>query len=232
MKYMNYIVLSVLLISLFEGCSTNDIDYALARASGNKPATFFRFTSPKKVDEWYFKKDEFVALPPKTYRKDWQLMGGWNGAYIYGGISFGVENKDVNSVGLKIGYSIVFSTSHGKVGEYERAVMRRDEAWFRNNIKIDSEDKLWFENRGKENYVCQVMQYTKKKYPGNKYITYECYKFDPTRTKYQSVQIELIYHRSPKLPAKYRHLANVYTFSDLKRRAKRTLDSLYIKKWW
>ncbi len=90
------------------GCSTKDIDDVLAATSGNKPPQFFKFTSPEKVEKWYFETKDYKAFPPQTYKKDWELMTPWNGAYIYGGISFGIEHhgkENYPCVVIETGYS-------------------------------------------------------------------------------------------------------------------------------
>jgi hypothetical protein len=115
MKYIYSILISLFLL----GCSTKDIDDVLAATSGNKPPQFFKFTSPEKVEKWYFETKDYKALPPQTYQKDWELMSPWNGAYIYGGISFGIENPDVNEKGLSIGYGINMNSSSGKYEKRE-----------------------------------------------------------------------------------------------------------------
>ena len=81
------------------------------------------------------------------------------------------------------------------------------------------------ENHGKENYSCVVSESINK---SNVYRTgYRCYKFNKAKIKSKYVSVRFTYHK-PKNPT----LAKQYTYSDLKRRAKRMLDSLYIKDGW
>jgi hypothetical protein len=226
-KYMLYIVL----FFSFAGCSSNDIDYVLARVAGNKPPQFFKFTSPSYVNQWRFEHKNFVALPPITKEEDWKKMDGWDGAYIYGGIAFGVGKHRAGTKGLMLGYGIVFSSFVAKYGKKEQALEEGNISYIRSKIRIGKNDKLRIEHHGKENYICRVMEYNKPK-QWQKLISYRCYKFNPTRTKYKKVIIKLIYTKVPNLPAKYKHLAKQYTYNDLKRRAKRMLDSLHIKDGW
>ena len=67
---------------------------------------------------------------------------------------------------------------------------------------------------------------------GVKKKSYDCYKFNPERTLAKRVLVDLIYTKSQKLPERYQHLTQEYTYEDLQNRAKRVLDSLYIKDGW
>ncbi len=91
---------------------------------------------------------------------------------------------------------------------------------------------------GKENYPCfvsEIRDEVRNKF-GKKIVKYKilyrCYKFNPSRTKSKSVIITLTYTKAPNIPTKYKTLAKEYTYKDLQSRAKRTLDSLYIKDGW
>ena len=85
------------------------------------------------------------------------------------------------------------------------------------------------EYHGKEHYPCLVSsnKTLSKKYGDTYGIGYLCYKLNPSKTEAQEVVISLKYNKpvDPKL-------AKIYTYEDLKQRAKRVLDSLYIKSWW
>lgn len=233
MKYIYSIIISLLLL----GCSTNDIDYTLARMAGNKPAQFFYFATPEKVEQWYFETKDYMALPPKTYKKDWELMSPWNGAYIYGGISFGIENPDVNEKGLSIGYGINMSSSVYPSTDREKEIERGNEKYIHEKYQQGKEKNgrkyyinAHLEKLGKENYQCLVFEdYTPR---GVKTRTYDCYKFNPERTKTKNVVISFIYTKSPNLPEQYKHLTDEYTYEDLLKRSQRVLDSLYIKDGW
>ena len=229
-----FLVISVVLAS----CDTNHIDYTLARASGNKPAQFFYFSNPSDANNYRFHHKVFDIDMLQAYQKDWKLMGGWSGAFIYGGIGIALDIKEVNTIGDIFSYGINITTYKDKVGEHQRAVMRRDVGWYRRKFPMREYQKneigaidLHFETKGKEGYTCVVSDYINTK-RGIKGKVYNCYKFNPNKTKYTKVQIELIYNKAPNLPKKYKHLAKQYTYADLKRRAKRMLDSLYIKDGW
>ena len=213
-------------------CSTNDIDYVLARMAGNKPPQFFKFTSPEKVERWYFETKDYEALPPKTYKKDWIKMRGWSGASDSCAIALSLEGPYTKKYGTVLRYNYEFSSWTDKYGKMERAIENGDIEYIRSNIRIDPNDKLYIQRLGKENYLCTVMEYTKKHYEGNKYIGYSCYKFNSDKTKYKEVTIIFTYTKSPHLPAKYKSLAKEYTFEDMLQRGKRVLDSLYIKDGW
>jgi hypothetical protein len=233
MKYIYSVLISLFLL----GCSTKDIDDVLAAAAGNKPPQFFKFTSPAKVEKWYFETKDYKALPPKTYQKDWKLMSPWHGAYIYGGIAFGNGNKDENQVGLYLGYGINMTSSVTMYGDRERAFDVGDEKYLKNIRIIKSSNgettnlNLHLEYHGKENYPCEVGE-SINKLRGNRDKFYICYKFNPKRTMAKSVTIIFIYTKSPNLPKKYQPLAKEYTYEDLLKRSQRVLDSLYIKDGW
>jgi hypothetical protein len=207
---MRYIY--IVLISLFiAGCSTNDIDYALARAAGNKPATFFVFDSVEEVNKWQFETKDYKALPPQTYQKDWELMSPWHGAYIYGGIAFGNGNKDENQVGLYIGYGINMMSSTGKYEDEDNEREKGNIEYFK---KKYSQRKLrdgteisinrHIERHGIEKYFCEVSN-RKNEQRGVIEKIYECHKPNLQKTKDKSVTIVFIYTKSPNLPKKYQH---------------------------
>lgn len=234
MKYIYSIVISLFLL----GCSTNDIDYTLARMAGNKPAQFFYFATPEKVEQWYFETKDYMALPPKTYKKDWELMSPWNGAYIYGGISFGIENPDVNEKGLSIGYGINMSSSIGEYREEDKEREKGNVEYFKKKypqkqLKNGQEISInrHIERHGKENYFCEVSN-IKNEQRGVIEKVYECHKSNLQKTKDKSVTITFIYTKSPNLPEQYKHLTDEYTYEDLLQRSQRVLESLYIKDGW
>jgi len=216
------------------GCSTNDIDYTLARMAGNKPAGFFALDSVEEVNKWSFETNDYKALPPNTYKKDWELMSPWNGAYIYGGISFGIENTDVNEKGLLVGYGINMNSSIDKYGDRAKAVDTKDYNYIsdlKNTYTNKKMAKMYYEVHGKENYPCIVTE-TGFSDRGVKTKSYGCYKFNKEKTKAKKVGITFIYTKSQKLPQAYQNLAKEYTYEDLLKRGQRVLDSLYIKDGW
>jgi len=228
MKYIYSILISLFLL----GCSTDNIDYTLARMSGNKPAGFFYFKNSYDANHYMFEHKDFNISMIQTNQQDWIDMGGWHGAYIYDGIGLGLEIKEVRAYGDIFGYGINIFSSVGKTNEMTDAIKKGDIQYIRNNIKIDKEDKLRIEKHGKENYICEVMEYTKKNNKTNKFVSYSCYKFNPKHTKYKKVGITFIYTKSPTLPKELESLVKEYTYEDLLKRGQRVLDSLYIKDGW
>lgn len=234
------LTLTLLTLLIVSGCSgdqtehalSNAIDNALVATSGNKPPQFFAFASPYRANGYVIQHKDYSFTMPLTKAEDWSSMGGWTGANIYGGVGISVHNPVAKTYGDVLGYGINSSSYTGKYGERQRAVENKDIAYIRSHIRIDKEDTLKIEYHGKENYPCEVMEYTKEDYKSNKFMGYRCYKFNPAHTQYKTVSISLIYTNSPHLPAKYKHLAKQYTYQDLQNRAKRTLDSLYIKDGW
>ncbi|MCW8895250.1 MAG: hypothetical protein OQK48_00240 [Sulfurimonas sp.] len=107
MKYIYSILISLFLL----GCSTNDIDYALARMAGNKPAGFFYFANSYDANHYVFEHKDFNISMIQTKQQDWIDMGGWKGAYIYGGIGVGVDIKEVTKYGDILGYGININSS-------------------------------------------------------------------------------------------------------------------------
>ncbi len=228
---MQYTMIGVLLLiaGIFSGCSTVQIDNAMASAAGNKAPYRFYFTAPEKVERWYFSDKNYKALPPRTYAKDWSKMAGWRGVEDAQGSMLALYMKE--DPGL-LNYAISISSYTGKYGEMQKAIEDHNFDYIASHRKISNKNSLRVKYFGKENYVCEVSEFTKRMNSMQKYAVYECLKFSPDHKKFKSVIVKLIYTKSPQLPKKYRHLAREYTFDDLKRRAKRTLNSLYIKDGW
>ena len=108
----------------------------------------------------------------------------------------------------------------------ERAIEYKDTQHMKNRMRLDKGDTLSISNYGKESYSCVVVDTYNQKYKKSEKI-FDCYKFNSTRTKAKSVTISLTYNK-PKTQT----LAKQYTYTDLKIRAKRMLDSLFIKDGW
>jgi len=234
---MKKIILNLLTLSLilsFIGCSTHDvsntIDNTLAQAAGNKPAKFFNFTEPKYVHRWKFRHKDYEALSPFTKDNDWSKMSGWDGGYFGNSIAIGLRQGRKGQYN-GISYALDIHTSILNYTDREKAIETNDIDHIKNRIRLDKEDKLTIEHHGKGNYPCVVVDtYDKKR--GIRKKIYDCYKFNLIRTKAKDVTIVLIYTKSPNLPSKYKSLAKEYTYKDLQKRAKRVLDSLYIKDGW
>ena len=238
-RYFKITLAAIMLFTLF-GCNANTashtlsnaIDSALVATSGNKPPQFFAFASPYRANGYVMQHKDYSFTMPLTKASDWSKMSGWTGAYIYGGIGIGVDNLNTKTYGAVLSYGINVSSSVGEYGEMQQAIESKNIEYIRSHIRIDTNDKLRIEYQGKEDYICKVMEYSKKNYKSSKFIGYTCYKFNPSHKKYKSVNIKLIYTKSQNLPAKYKNIAKEYTYQDLQRRAKRVLDSLYIKDGW
>ena len=239
---MKYLLLTLVSI-VFAGCSTHDvsntIDNTLAQAAGNKPAKFFNFTEPKYVHRWKFRYKDYEALSPFTKDKDWTKMGGWGGAYIGNSIAFSLrQNPRGSQRDSWISYSFNISTSISKYTEWDRALEDEDIIFYKEKMpqRKDKYGKVkrinvHIEHHGKENYPCVVWEEKDSK-RGIRIKTYSCHKFNSQKTKEKHIAIKLIYTKVPTLPSKYKSLAKEYTYQDLQNRAKRVLDSLYIKDGW
>ena len=231
---MKKIILNLLLILSFIGCSTHDvsntIDNTLARSAGNKPAKFFHFTEPKYVHRWKFRHKDYEALSPFTKDNDWSKMSGWDGGYFGNSIAIGLRQGRKGQYN-GVSYALDIHTSILNYTAREKAIESNDISYIKNRMQLNSNDKLKIEHYGKENYSCVVVDtYDNKR--GIRKKIYDCYKFNQARTKAKNITLVLIYTKSPNLPSKYRSLAKQYTYQDLQNRAKRTLDSLYIKDGW
>lgn len=241
MKSFLKILMTTIIVLMLSGCSTHDVsdvvDNSLVATSGNKPPKFFAFASPSRANGYIMNHKDFTFMMPLTKEKDWSKMSGWSGANIYGGIGIGLDNPDVKTVGSILGYGINFSTSISKSSERARATYAKDKNYIqyvKNHYKYKKSTKFYYETHGKENYPCIVTEVVnpKRSVPGVRTKSYGCYKFNSTKTMYKKIGITLIYTKSPNLPVKYKSLAKEYTYQDLQKRAKRTLDSLYIKDGW
>jgi len=205
------------------GCSGEQVANGITRAqiamAGNRPPVSFRVANLQTMKEYVFHLKGYDIAMPDAKEEDFK-HNRWQGFVHY--------NKDLVLV-LDPYYHISVSTNYypQKVGKIERAIQTKDISYIRSNIKIDPTDKLYIARLGKEKYLCKVMEYTRDNYPNSRYVGYDCYKFNPDRTKYRNVSIRLTYHK-PQDPK----LARIYTYRDLKQRARRMLESLYIKHWW
>ena len=241
----NFIKLGLLIgsILILDGCSTHDVsdavDNTLVATSGNKPPKFFAFASPSRANGYIMHHKDFTFMMPLTKEKDWSKMDGWDGAYIYGGISVGVAKHREKTKGKMLGYGFNFSSSIGEYGDMERAIESKNYNFIKTKMKSHGINKygrvgnlnVHYEVHGKEEYPCLVKE-AKDIKRGVRKKVYFCYKFNPTKTRAKSVTLKLIYTKSPNLPSKHNSLAKQYTYHDLQKRAKRVLDSLYIKDGW
>jgi len=165
-------------------------------------------------------------------------MEGWNGAENFQGIAISLDSPYSKKYGTLLSYNFRFSSYTGKYQKIHRAIENGDIGYDRKEFPVRTLKNgeivnlnLHYEMHGKENYRCEVSESKFLKY-GIYTKAYICYKFSPDHIKYKSITIKLIYTKSPNLPAKYKKLAKEYTYQDMQQRAKRVLDSLYIKDGW
>ena len=226
MKKIGFLTLLMVGFTLL-GCSgvERSIEKTQVAMAGNKPPASFKVANLQTMKEYVFNMKYFTIAMPTAEQKDFSFPRGWIGWTHYGkNVVLALDND--KGYGM---YHIYASTS-GKIrefGEIERALENGNIKYMRKRIKIDHSDKLYIQRLGKEKYICTVMEYRKKNYKNTQYAGYTCYKFNPTKDKVKKVHIRLTYHK-PENPS----IAKQYTYADLKRRAKRTLDSLYIKDGW
>jgi len=225
---MKYFILTLLSI-VFLGCSGAQMAHGITKTqieiSGNKPPSYFEFANLETMRDYVFNTKDFSFSLPSAKEKDYTVMGGWVGESMRDGKTI--------AMGLKktITYQVVLTAS--KVSEYterDKAINIHDLTYIRTRFhKYQPETKVSILNYGKENYDCVILEYEKKGFNNakKKGKTYRCYKFNPSRTKSKDVTISLTYTK-PNNPT----IAKQYTYQDLQNRAKRVLDSLYIKDGW
>jgi len=221
---MKTFILTLLSIGL-SGCSgeqmAHDITKTQIAISGNKPPALFEIANIDTMRDYVFNTKDFSFSLPFAKQSDFTKMGGWDGMSMRDGktIALGFKNSIV--------YHISISTPlHAyKYTERERSIELKDTLSIRNRKKwLRPKDKLYIKNYGKENYTCTNTIFTRG---SKKKSVYNCYKFNLSRTKVKNVVVSLTYSK-PNNPT----IAKQYTYQDLQNRAKRTLDSLYIKDGW
>ena len=220
---MRYIILFILVFT-FNGCSPKNLDNTVENMmislSGNEPPQSFRVANLQTMKDYVFNTKDFSFSLPYATKEDFSKMGGWDGMSMRDGktIVLGLRNSIV--------YHIELSVSKKAYTDRERAIENGNVAYLHSVIKIDDTDKLYIKKFGKEQYSCTVMEYTNVEYPSKKYTGYECYKHN-NKGQSKSVHIRLTYNKPNNLI-----IAKDYTYEDLQQRAKRMLDSLYIKDGW
>ena len=192
--------------------------------SGNKAPAFFTVANIEIMRDYVFETKDFSFKFPTAKESDFSKMSGWKGGSIRNGKTITVYLDPV--------YHMDVSTSGNvlKYEERERAIENNDINYLRTRmpktVKKNGEIMNISFNiipAGKENYPCTVRTSSHLKY-GKRKISYGCFKFNENRTKvkYVSISVTYTHYKSPKQ----------YTYQDLQNRAKRTLDSLYIKDGW
>jgi len=200
---------------LLSGCGGSEKNILLS--TGKVPPTFFHFSSKKDMDNFVLDTTKYSILMPQTKLYDFSNGKKWDGG----------SSRDGNSIGLfnEKGYHIDITTDY-KSREYtemDRAVKRGDLEYLRKGFhKYHKDTKVKMSTFGKESYRCTIVASIERnsKYPTTYHTVYSCYKFDTKKQKVKKVSIHLSYSK-PTNPT----LAKHYTYTDLKRRAKRMLDS-------
>ncbi|MFW3440647.1 hypothetical protein ACN9J6_03845 [Aliarcobacter butzleri] len=222
---MQYIFLFIIAFIL-NGCSPksleNTVENLFVASSGNKPPSFFKIANVETMRDYVFDMPDYTIALPSAKEKDFTLMNGWEGATSYN------KNMGIYLDNYGILYHIYVSTSIYKYEERERAAEYKDGS--ETNINVH------YETHGKENYPCIVTSSKDNEY-AKKGIGYSCFKFNKTKTLVKDVVISLTYSKSPysdspNFPKETLDLIKDYTYEDLQERAKRMLDSLYIKDGW
>ena len=213
-------LLMMLLTLILVGCAlSSDANYMID--TGKKPPAFFRIVDLDTMNNYVFDTRRFSFRLPQGKPIDFRDGKIWRGG----------SSRDGNSVGFFNGpYHISISTDYypQKLRAYQKAILNEDLNYFKEFFKRSKFEKLYITHLGKESYPCLVKEFIHFNGGIKELIAvYGCYKFNPAKTKFQSVEISLTYTKplDPKL-------AKLYTYEDLKHRAKRMLDSLYIKSWW
>ena len=221
--------LLLVLIILLTGCG-NSINSMVS--TGKKPPLFFKMTDKRTMDNFVFDTQKFSFMFPTSRVSDFTQRGGWSGMTYRDGHGIAFEFKD------GAGYHITVDTDYEPSKENAKIAKALENGTYKfrkqSSMKHQGSYTVGFINshleyHGKEHYPClvssQIVTYDKW---GSKYKTgYSCYKLNSSKTKAKDVTISLIYNK-PTNPT----LAKQYTYADLKRRAKRMLDSLYIKDGW
>ena len=215
-------------ILLLLGCSGEQISHNITKTqiamSGNKAPAFFNISNIETMRDYVFDTKDFSFKFPTAKENDFSKMNGWKGGSS--------RNNKTITVYLDPIYHISVATSGNvlKYEERERAIESNDINYLRTRMpkRVKKNGEIMNISlrtilAGKENYPCTVRTSSHLKYGKNK-ISYGCFKFNENRTKVKYVALSVTYthYKSP----------NEYTYKDLQNRAKRTLDSLYIKDGW
>ena len=243
---MKFVFVFIFTLFNFTACSDKQlisrIEQGTIAMSGNKPPRFYKIANVQTMKDYQFNMKDYTISPPLATMKDFTLLGGWKGAIHY-------EKDFTIYLNAPLSYHISVSSSIGKYTEEDKQLELANNEFFKKKYKKRVYDfghghketsriNVHLKHFGKENYPCfvsEIRDETINKF-GEKTVKYKifyrCYKFNSSRTKSKSVIITLTYTKNPNLPAKYKTLAKEYTYADLKRRARRMLDSLYIKDGW
>ncbi|MEV9615615.1 hypothetical protein [Aliarcobacter butzleri] len=228
---MKYIFLFIIAFIL-NGCSPksleNTVENLFVASSGNKPPSFFKIANVETMRDYVFDMPDYTIALPSAKEKDFTLMNGWEGATSYN------KNMGIYLDNYGVLYHIYVSTSVYKYTERESAIDYKIDNFPKQRTRPDGETidmNVHYETHGKENYTCIVNEISHDKF-GKKLKHFGCYKFNKNKTLAKHVSISLTYQKSFDYPKETLDLIKDYTYEDLQERAKRMLDSLYIKEGW
>lgn len=201
-------------------------------------------------------EEQFCSLFPIMKAIDfkdkryWSLMMYGLGSNFSSGYSMGIVQTLADGKGIPAGYDIDISVSISPYSAKDRALENGDEEFISKKYKQGIEERggtyyqngriyyinAHIEKHGRENYACSETESyrgAENGYPVETYIkNISCGKINSDRTKVKTVDIKLVYQKIPNLLEEYEELAKDYTYENLQERAKRMLDSLYIKDGW
>lgn len=252
------LLLLIGMILFISGCSSkppltmykNDEQMVLKDSFVDLPMPFIY---PSMENQNYIRcfKEQFCSLFPIMKDIDFKDKRYWgvmtsNDSYSI----YTAENAPINqqqAVNDYVNYSIHLSSYISPYSAKDRALENGDEGFLRKyynsyvgkiTINKEVEQKpLYVEHYGKENYSCEVREFLRPLGTyGMQVETYykriSCLKSNSEKTMAKTVGIELIYTKAKDLPKELETIAKDYTYEDLQQRAKRMLDSLYIKDGW
>lgn len=252
------LLLLIGMILFISGCSSkppltmykNDEQMVLKDSFVDLPMPFIY---PSMENQNYIRcfKEQFCSLFPIMKDIDFKDKRYWgvmtsNDSYSI----YTAENTPINqqqAVNDYVNYSIHLSSYISPYSAKDRALENGDEGFLRKyynsyvgkiTINKEVEQKpLYVEHYGKENYSCEVREFLRPLGTyGMQVETYykriSCLKSNSEKTMAKTVGIELIYTKAKDLPKELESIAKDYTYEDLQQRAKRMLDSLYIKDGW
>ena len=223
---MKYLV-SIIFIVLIVGCSgqrmASNITKIEIAMGGDKPPESFTIDNLNTMQHYKLDMLDYKVVLPSAKQEDFHIFGKWNVVTHY--------NRDVTLYlgSAKRGYPYHITITASKYLNYNnlhKAIETGDVGYIQNLYhKYNPNTQVLLGKFGRGNYSCIVIHniVNKSKYPRKKESTYECFKFNKTRTKAKSVTIVLTYNDINN---------SIYTYEDLLKRSKRVLDSLYIKDGW
>ncbi|WP_373005281.1 hypothetical protein [Sulfurimonas sp.] len=227
MKKITIYTMGFLIIFILVGCSAqkfvNNYNSLSVSMSGNKPPAFFTIDNLQTMEKYVFETEDVSFSLPSAREEDFTIMGGWYGVSARNGKTISMSLKK-QSYGVSVSTSGVYDYT-----ERNKAIDNTTIKYPNKRILKDGEIiniNVHTEFYGKENYACTVAQSMNPKFKKYK-IGYRCYKSNLTKTKVKNVLLLLTYNQPNNL-----FLSKEYTYEDLQNRAKRVLDSLYIKDSW